>query len=120
MVKISYAPTEELVVHDLIEIPLDDMLRGRVTPAGIMPLYWCNGILFTSSSLPLTEDVTKEYLRGRIHWLEVQYARMPEYKPVLSLHDDEYKSTINVRVINTDVSNMHQAFVKWLKANTKG
>ena len=73
MVKIEYSPATELVVHEVIKVDKDDLLRERVTPAGTMPLYWCDGILFSFSSLPMTDDVVKDYLKGRIHWLEVHF-----------------------------------------------
>ncbi|MDE1860268.1 MAG: hypothetical protein KGH72_00960 [Candidatus Micrarchaeota archaeon] len=119
MVRISYSPTEELVVHEILHVQMDDLLRERVTPAAVMPLYWCQGILFSFNSLPLSDEVTKDYLKGKIHWLEVHYTSLPEYTPILPLHDDEYKSTLNVRVIDTSFSALHQDFIKWLKVNTK-
>ncbi len=117
MPKITYAPAEELIVHDIIEVTKDDLLRERVTPAGTIPLMWCNGILFSFSSLPMTDDVTKDYLKGKLHWLEVHFARMDRYIPVLPLSEEEYKASISVRIIDTSTSELHREFVKWLKSN---
>ncbi len=119
MIKITYAPANELVIHEIINIAKEDLIRERVTPAGVMPLYWCDGLLFSFSSLPLTDDVVKDYLKGRIHWLEVHFAKEEEYKPVLSLNDEEYKTTMNVRVIDTSNSEMHRELVKWIKGTVK-
>lgn len=114
--KISFTPIEELVLHEYVGVELDDLLRERVTPAGSMPLYWCNGILFSFSSLPWTKDVVKDYMTGRIHWAEAHYTKMEKYKPVIELNDDNYKAQIKVRVIDTSRSELHQEFVRWLKA----
>ncbi len=95
----------------------DDLLRSRVTPSGTMPLYWCDGVLFNFSSLPMSDDVTRDYLGGKIHWAEVQYAPMKDYVPVLTLSEEEYKTTMNVRILDTGFSNLHQEFAKWLKDN---
>ncbi len=119
MVKITYSPAEELIVHEVVEVSKDDLLRERVTPAGTMPLYWCDGILFSFSSLPLTDDVTKDYLKGKIHWLEIHFARMDKYLPVMPLDEDEYKAKLNVRIIDTSFSSIHSGVAKWLKANAK-
>ena len=119
MVKIEYSPATELVVHEVIKGDKDDLLRERVTPAGTMPLYWCDGILFSFSSLPMTDDVVKDYLKGRIHWLEVHFTKMEDYTPVLTLNDEEYKATMSIRVIDTSSSELHKEFVKWLKSNIK-
>ncbi len=116
MVKITYAPVEELVVHEVVQIERDNLLRERITPQGNMPLYWCDGILFSFSSLPMTDDIVKDYLNGRIHWLEVHYSKMDRYTEILSLEDEAYKSTMNVRVIDTSASALHKMFIKWLKS----
>jgi len=119
MAKITYAPAQELIIHEIVEISKDDLLRERVTPAGTMPLYWCNGILFSFSSLPMTDDITKDYLKGKIHWLEVHFARMNSYVPVLALDEEEYKTKMNVRIIDTSFSDIHKEFSKWLASTIK-
>ena len=119
MVKITFSPITELIVHETIEVDKEDLLRERVTPAGTMPLYWCNGILFSFSSLPMTDEVVKDYLKGRIHWLEIHFSRAEEYVPVLTLNDEEYKATMSVRVIDTSKSQLHKELVKWLKSIKK-
>lgn len=115
MVKIVYSPIKELVVHEVISIDLEDLLRNRITPAGNMPLYWCNGILFSFNSVPMTKDLVKDYLQGVIHWMEVHYYMMDEYKPVLTLDDEQYKATMHIRVLDTSKSSLHNEFVEWLK-----
>ena len=119
MTKITYAPMDELVIHEVIEMTKDDIMRERVTPQGTMPLYWCDGFLFSFSSLPLSEEVTRDYLKGKIHWLEVHYTKMDKYEPILSLNEEEFKQTMNIRVIDTSISSLHQEFTSWLKANRK-
>ena len=119
MVKVSYAPVQELVVHEIIEVGKDDLLRERVTPAGTMPLYWCNGIMFSFSSLPMTDDIVKDYLKGRIHWLEIHFTRQEKYVPVLTLSEEEYKATMNIRVIDTSNSLLHRELSDWLRSSLK-
>ncbi len=119
MVKITYSPLEELIVHDAFEVDRDDLLRERVTPTVTMPLYWCNGILFSFSSLPMTDEVVRDYLRGKIHWLEVHFTNSEKYTPVMTLNDEEYKATMSIRVIDTSRSLLHREFTKWLKLNIK-
>jgi hypothetical protein len=119
LVKISFSPATELVVHEVVEMSKDDLLLERITPAGNMPLYWCNNILFSFSSIPMTDDIIKDYLKGKIHWLEVHFARMEKYVPILSFESEEYKTTMSFRVIDTSSSILHREFVKWLKENIK-
>jgi hypothetical protein len=115
MVKITFAPADELIVHEILRVDKADLLRERITPSGTMPLCWCNGLLFSFSSIPMTDDVTKEYLKGKIHWLEVHYTAMDRYEPILVLNEEEYKGAMNIRVIDTTISKLHQEFTKWLK-----
>ncbi len=119
MVKITFSPINELVVHETVEVEKEDLLRERVTPAGTMPLYWCNGILFSFSSLPMSEEVVKDYLNGKVHWLEVHFARDDKYSPVLSLSEEEYKTSMNIRVIDTSKSTLHKELTKWIKTIKK-
>jgi hypothetical protein len=116
MAKITYAPIKELVVHDAVNIDYEDLLRERITPAGNMPLYWCSGILFSFNSMPLTEEIVKDYLGGTIHWLEVHYSPMKDYQPIVELKDEQYNATMKIRVIDTSRSGLHAEFIKWLKA----
>lgn len=120
MVKITFSPLQEIVVHEVVEITRDDLLRERITPAGNMPLYWCDSMLFSFSSLPMTRDVVREYLDGRIHWAELHYSKMDKYIPVLELSDEHYSSSsLKIRVIDTSNSNLHRELIKWLKAQKK-
>jgi hypothetical protein len=119
MVKISFAPIKELVVHEAVNVPYDDLLRERVMPQGTIPLCWCNGILFSFTSMPMSKDVTKDYMNGIIHWMEVHYSEMKTYKPIVELNDEEYKATMKIRVIDTSKSELHTEFIKWLKSSGK-
>ena len=115
MVKITFEPATELLVHEIVYMPPEDLLRERVTPAGTIPLCWCDGMLFSFSSLPMSDDVLKDYLNGKIHWLEVHYTTMPKYTPIMTLNEEEYKGSMHIRVIDTSRSKIHTEFAKWLK-----
>jgi len=119
MVKITFAPATELIVHEVVEMSRNDLLLERITPQGNMPLYWCGGIVFSFSSVPMTDDIIEEYLKGKIHWLEVHFAKMEKYIPVITFESEEYKSTMNVKVIDTEASALHREFIKWLRENFK-
>ena len=118
-INITYSPIHEIIVHEVINMSLDDLLRERVTPSGTIPIYWCNGILFTFSSLPMVRKVLDDYLEGRIHWGEVHFTPMKQYSPNLELKDEHYSGKVEIRVIDTSNSPIHQEFSKWLKKNIK-
>lgn len=119
MVDILYDPIHTLVVHDVAKIPLEDLMRERITPGVTMPLYWCGGILFSFASAPPAEEVMKDYFKGKIHWMEVHYAEMKDYKPVVELNDEHYSGKVTIRVIDTAGSQLHKDFVRWLKGSKR-
>ncbi len=114
MVKITYSPIKEVVIHEIVKVERDDLMRGRVMPAGTMPLYWCNGILFTFNSMPMSRDLVKDYLEGKIHWMEIHYSEMKNYEPIVELNDEQYKAVMKIRVIDTSMSGLHSEVTKWL------
>ncbi len=119
MVKVVYQPIVTLVVHDIAKVPLDDLLRERITPGATLPLYWCNGVLFSFASPPMVDEMVKDYVDGKIHWMEVHYLEMKQYKPVIELNDEHYNGTVKVRIIDTGGSQLHKDFISWLKSNSK-
>jgi hypothetical protein len=117
-VKISFDPIKEVVIHEFVQLDMDDLLRERVTPAGTLPLLWCDGMLYSFQSMPMTRDIIKDYLMGKIHWAEVHYTKMDRYQQVMNLNDEHFGSgEMKIRVIDTTKSQLHKSFVKWLKGN---
>ncbi len=116
MVKVTFSPIKELIVHEVVEIGKEDLLRDRVTPNGTMPLYWCDGILFSFTSLPMSDELLKDYIGGVIHWGEVHYMKYDKFTPTVSFTDEYYKTDMNVRVLDTSKLALHKDFIKALKA----
>jgi hypothetical protein len=118
MVKIDYSPTTSLVVHDVVKMDYDDLVRERVTPNGVMPLYWGNGILFGFSPLPVaSKRMLDEYLQGKVHWMEVHYSHKKDYEQIITLSDEQFPAPIKVRVIDVSKRALFKEFVEWLKTN---
>lgn len=119
MVKVIFEPLNTLIVHDILKVKKDDLLRERITPSGVMPLWWCNGVLFSFASPPMVDEIVKDHVNGKIHWMEVHYFEMKEYVQVLELNDEHYGGPMKIRIIDTSNSELHQSFTKWLKDNKK-
>ena len=116
-VDVIYSPIKTLVLHDVIETDRDEILRRAMTPSGSMPLFWCNGVLISFTSMPPTKEVIKDYLEGgKIHWMEVRYTEMKTYQSVLELHEEQF---LKSRVIDTSDNEVHTSFVKWLKSRKR-
>ena len=122
MVKISYSPIKELVVHDLFKMDFDDLVRGNITPSGVMPLFWCDGMIYRFTSLPMSRELSKLYLEGTVHWAEVHYSDdIKDYKQIMEVKDENFQGgALKIRIINMSNSQLHKDFAKWLKSNGKG
>ena len=100
--KVTFKSWEEVIIHESIRFSLEDFIKLcsiGVQPGGLAnPLHWAEGVVFRATLLPLTEDVVKEMLLGKIHWSAVEWALMPEYRQAIMIGD------INARIPIVDVS----------------
>jgi hypothetical protein len=117
MVKVSFRPWEELVVHETIRHGLRDLikLRTQVLRSGMVaePLLWVDGVLFSRTVMPPTEDVIREQLKGIIHYASVEWALMPKYKSYLGFVG------VKIPVINASDTMALKELVKELKKQSK-
>jgi hypothetical protein len=106
MVKVTIKPWEEVVIHESIKYDFEDFItlcRIGVQPGGLaQPLKWAEGIVFRYGAMPPTNEVTKEMLESRIHWISVEWAVMPKYQQVVILSDINAKIPI-INVSNTAI-----------------
>jgi hypothetical protein len=102
LVKVTFRPWEEVVIHESIRYNLEDLVRQSsigVQPGGLAPpLQWAEGVAFRAVTMPPTDDVVKENLTGKVHWGAVQWALMPKYQLVIPISD------INAKIPIIDVS----------------
>jgi hypothetical protein len=114
MVKFKYQPWEEIVIHEVVEYPLEYFFTQATLgiPEGEIgrALSWSNGLIYTTSAIRPTEDVIKEQLQGIIHWASLHYAKMPKFQ-------NEVIRAGRVRVPIMNMSN-HTVFgpmAEWVK-----
>lgn len=87
MVKVTFKPLKEIVIHEVIEHKLRNLVRLRVLglrrDSIAQPLVWAEGVVFTRSSVPPIEDIVKQSLEGVIHFSAIEWALMPKYRSAL-------------------------------------
>jgi hypothetical protein len=102
LVKITFKPWEEVIVHESISYTLEDLVKLcsiGVQPGGMTaPLHWAEGVIFRLGHMQPTDEVIKEQLQGRIHYGAVEWAFMPQFKNVILI------SEINAKIPVIDVS----------------
>ncbi len=118
MVKITYQPWEEIVIHETVEYPLAALLEMQSfgAPPGSMgrSLMWANGIAFAYAAMPVSDDVAAEQLKGRMHWASVVFATMPAYESVILLEE----TSIRVPVVDVSGNPTLYAVARWLRDHT--
>ena len=115
LVKVTFKPWEEVVIHESIYYSLEDLVKictVGVGPGGLAaPLRWAEGVVFRSSPMPPTDEVVRETLEGRIHWNAVSWALMPEYKNVIPIRE----INANIPIINASATEALRDVAKALK-----
>jgi len=119
MVKVVYAPWEEIVIHETIKHSLQSLFNMQTI--GVQPgalgrhLLWAEGVAFVHEGMPPTTDIIKEQLQGRVHWSAVQFAIMPEYKDVIVIKE----TNIRIPVINATNNPIMKTVATWLKEHAE-
>lgn len=118
MVKITYSPIKEIIIHEMVEYSLNDFVKLMTdnVPAGnISPsVKWCDGMAFMSTGLPSTVDVVKDQMAGIIHWAWFAYAEMQNYKPII-----ETASKVVLPVVDVSNNDLNKNVVDWVRKNRK-
>jgi len=117
LVKITYLPFQELVLHEIIEqqneVFFEDVVRQSLTQTQVEPtVNWSGGFAFLVIPFPSTEDVVRDNLVGKIHFLSVIFTKM-EYRPQVpvKLGSQAY----SVRLRKADNNRILVAMVNFLR-----
>ena len=117
MVRVTYRPYEELIVHECSFLRPNDLvkLHSAAVPAGSIapPLYWVNGVLLIHSFMPTVTAIVKEQLEGRIHWGSIAFAIMPTYQKEIVVRE----SNVRIPVIDVTSNKIFRDIAEWLKEN---
>jgi hypothetical protein len=119
LVKITYAPWEEIVIHEKIEYSLEEFINMRgvgVTTGGLgKPLLWAEGVVFDRGVMPPSPDMIKENLKGSIHFSGIEWAIMPEFRSFVEIKETKVK----IPIINVSSNAILSEVAKWLKQFAK-
>jgi hypothetical protein len=115
LIKVTFKPYEELVIHEYQKFELGDMVKLRSTGmqvGSIAPNFqWAGGLVMWREAFPQNEEITKESLDGRIHWLWLAFAEMPEYKPSITFKE----TSVTIPVMNVSDDPVFSGAAYWLK-----
>jgi hypothetical protein len=118
LVKITYQPWEEIIIHEVVEYPFPALLEMQsfgLSPGSIgRSLMWANGIAFAYAAMPANDDVVAEQLKGRVHWASIVFATMPTYESAVFIQE----TSIRVPVVDVSGNPTLYAVARWLREQT--
>jgi hypothetical protein len=114
MVDVKYSPIKELIIYEAYKMPINDIVLRRVRQNSVPPLMWCDGILYFYVTNADSEVFDSEFTSGKFHWLEVYYAEMPIFKPVIEVDSAQFGG-IKMNVIDNSMMPLHKSFAAWAK-----
>ncbi len=87
IIEIEIKPWSKLTVHEVLKTTIENLVKTQsiaIQSSGqVVPLQWAGGILFRSEGFPVTDEIAKEMLQGRLHWVSVEFAPMENFTPTL-------------------------------------
>ena len=110
ILNIEIRPPKKIVIHNIIQMDLETLLKSVRTPAGNMPLMWANGVVFVLNAIPLQSKAIDLYIEGELHFSDILFCAYPEYTPMTNLNEFE-----NTFIMDMSKSIIHNAIAQALK-----
>ena len=123
LVKVTYAPTTELVVHEVIEQNqtefFEDIIRQMLaSPVHVEPIIsWVDGFALLTTQFPPADEVVAGNLAGKMHYQAVAFTKMPFHSKInMKLGDRDF----SVRIRKADNNPNLIDLAKFLKGFHRG
>jgi len=119
--RIIYEPFNEIIVKDFVKFEnINDLLYAfaQLRAAGQpVALSWAEGVVFIHVNMqPTTDELVKDFLKGRLYCVGVNSALMDRYESLLTYKSQQ--GEIAVRILNVSSSQMLSELAKWLKTQS--
>ncbi len=102
-------PTK-IVIHNIAKLDLAGLIKVTRTPMGNMPLMWVKGYAFIINAMPLQGKAIDLYLEGELHYTDITFCEMPEYKEIVSLSNE-----LTTNVFDMGKSAIHNAICEAIR-----
>ena len=87
-IQVRYDPRKEVIIHEIIPYDSPEEMVKNLTmglQGPFPPLQWVAGLLLSFNPMPLTQEVSKEILQGKVHWDTCIVSPMKKYREFVSL-----------------------------------
>jgi hypothetical protein len=104
MIEVEYQPRTRVIIHEYsryesLELLIRGVFGGAPPGSNIGTLKWVNGVVLFHNAFPMTDEIVRELLEGRLHWNHVSFAPLNEFRQ--NHHDPDLRITVTI----VDVSN---------------
>jgi hypothetical protein len=93
---IEIRPPKKIVIHNIIQMDLETMIKSIRTPSGNMPLMWANGFVFVLNAIPLQSKAIDLYLEGEMHFSDVLFCVYKEYTQTININEFEITNIMDM------------------------
>lgn len=122
MVKITYNPIKEIAIFEIIGYDTLEEWEEKFLPilAGgqQVRLKWTEGVLFDYNTLPPSEIILKNRLKGTLYIDALHYVMMPRYQPSKTIEPKEGGRYTYIIVDVSKTTNLAE-LAKWIKEYDK-
>ncbi len=101
---------KKIVIHNITKMDISGLLKSVRTPAGTMPLMWAKGYAFVVNALPLQGKALELYIEGELHYTDIIFSKMEDYKEVVEADID-----LKANVFDMSKSAIHNAMADAIK-----
>ena len=93
---IEIRPPKKIVIHNIIQMDLESIIKSVRTPSGNMPLMWANGFVFVLNAIPLQSKAIDLYLEGEMHFSDVLFCVYKEYTQTININEFEITNIMDM------------------------
>ena len=109
-------PRKKVIIHEYSSYDsIDSLVRGvfgGAPPGAIIgPLRWVNGVVLSHNPFPMTDEIVRELLEGRLHWNHVSFAPLEEYQQ--NHHNPDLR--INVSIVDVSTNPVFEAIGRFIR-----
>ncbi|MFC1755402.1 hypothetical protein ACFL96_18765 [Thermoproteota archaeon] len=122
MVKITYMPIKEIVIHEITESENNELFKiisqgiQASGSAGAQPwIQWAEGIAFITEFFPDSEEVLADKITGKIHMIGINFTRIDKFESEIQIKSNEMGQTI--RLFDVSHNDNLVKIAKYLKSN---
>ena len=113
MFNVEFRTKKKIFIHEINQVTLKTLMFSRISSNGYMPLFWCDGILYSYALINNVALGTKEFIINDIlHISFIDFTQMKKYTKELETPDSVSRK---IPVIDESEYELHRSIVAAIK-----